>query len=204
MSAHAVAFDHESGPPIERGRLGVWLFIAGEAMFFAGLFAAWLVLRAGAPDWPAEPRVGLGLGIAFTVVLALASITAGAAARAARRGDRPRLVRWLGVTALLGAVFLACQAYEYAHLFAQSIAPRTDVAWGMFFALTGAHGAHVLVGALWNLVLCVRARLGLVFHERYMTIEETELWNRLHTNTPAMVLTLDDVPLTSLYAATPP
>jgi cytochrome c oxidase subunit 3 len=176
MSAHAVAFDHESGPPIEHGRLGVWLFIAGEAMFFAGLFSAWLVLRAGAPDWPAAPRVELGLGIAFTAVLALASLTAGAAARAARHGDTARLVRWLGLTALMGAVFLGGQAYEYAHLFQMGIAPRTDVAWGMFFVITGAHGAHVLVGVLWNLVLTWRAWRGQVPRWRARYVEYAALY----------------------------
>jgi heme/copper-type cytochrome/quinol oxidase subunit 3 len=176
MSAHAVAYDHESGPPIERGRLGVWLFIAGEAMFFVGLFAAWLVLRGGAPDWPAAPRVELGLGIGFTVVLALASLAAAAAARAARRGDNGRLVRWLASTALLGALFLGGQAYEYVHLFERGIAPRTDVAWGMFFVITGAHGAHVLVGALWNLALSWRAWRGHVPRWRARHVEYAALY----------------------------
>jgi cytochrome c oxidase subunit 3 len=171
MSAHAYAYEHESGPPIEHGRLGVWLFIAGETMFFAGLFAAWLVLRGGAPDWPVAPRVELWLGLVFTAVLGLASLAAGAAARAARRGDTARLVRWLGVTALMGAVFLGGQAYEYSHLFRQGIAPRTDVAWGMFFVITGAHGAHVLVGALWNLALTWRAWRGHVPRWRARYVE---------------------------------
>ncbi|MEZ6018491.1 MAG: heme-copper oxidase subunit III [Planctomycetota bacterium] len=165
MSAHAVAYDYESGPPIERGRLGVWLFIVGEVMFFAGLFSAWLVLRAGARDWPAAPRVDLNLGIAFTVVLLLASVAAGAATRAARRGAGDsagggRLTRWLFVAAALGAAFLGGQAYEYAHLLREGIAPRTDVAWGMFFLITAAHGTHVLVGVVWNLVLAWRAWRG--------------------------------------------
>ena len=46
-----------------------------------------------------------------------------------------------------------------------------------------------------------RARAGLLFHERHMLTNEVDLWNHLGTTAPADVLTLDDVPLTSLYRA---
>jgi len=160
MSAHAVAYDYESGPAIERGRLGVWLFVGSELMFFAGLFSAWFVLRAGAADWPAEPRVSLGLGLGFTAVLALASLAAAAAVRAARRGARGATARWLFFTGLLGLGFLGGQVYEYQHLLAAGSWPRTDVAWGLFYALTAAHGLHVAVGVLWNFGLWVQAWRG--------------------------------------------
>jgi hypothetical protein len=48
-----------------------------------------------------------------------------------------------------------------------------------------------------------RARAGLLFHERHMTNDELSLWNRLHTTRPAQVVTLHDVPLTTLYVAEP-
>ena len=44
-----------------------------------------------------------------------------------------------------------------------------------------------------------RARQGLLFHERHMQSLEIQLWEALHTTAPAEVVTLDDVPLTSLY-----
>lgn len=176
MSAPSVAFDYESGPALEPGRLGVWLFVVGEAMFFVGLFSAWFVLRSGASDWPAAPRVGLPLGIGFTVTLLSASVAAGAGARAARRGDARRCARWLALTALSGVLFLGGQAYEYSHLFGQGIAPRTDVAWGLFFVITGAHGLHVLVGVVWTLCLALLARRGRVPRWRARIVEYGALY----------------------------
>ncbi|MCY1056576.1 hypothetical protein [Nannocystis sp. SCPEA4] len=45
-----------------------------------------------------------------------------------------------------------------------------------------------------------RARAGLLFHERHMLSNEVDLWNHFGTTAPVDVVTLDDVPLTSLYA----
>jgi len=46
-----------------------------------------------------------------------------------------------------------------------------------------------------------RARAGLIFHERHMTTDEVSLWNRMRTTRPTQVITLHDVPLTTLYVA---
>jgi heme/copper-type cytochrome/quinol oxidase subunit 3 len=176
LSHGAVAFEYESGPPIEHGRLGIWLFVGSEAMFFAGLFSAWFVLRAGDPAWPTEPRVDLGIGIGASVLLALASLSAGAAVRSARRGAAPRVARWSGLAALAGALFLGVQAFEYRHLADAGIVPRTDVAAGMFFAITGAHGLHVLVGVVWQAVLAARAARGRVPQHRARHVEYGALY----------------------------
>lgn len=48
-----------------------------------------------------------------------------------------------------------------------------------------------------------RARSGLLFHELHMTTDEVALWQQLGTTVPAQVLSLDDVPLTSLYTEPP-
>jgi len=160
LSSEGLVLEYESGAAIEPGRLGIWLFLASECLFFAGLGSAWWVLRAGDSTWPEASRLDLRIGLAFTALLLCASFSAGAAVRAARQGARARLVSWTLVTAHFGVLFLAGQAWEYNHLFAAGIAPRTDLAWGFFFVLTGAHGVHVLVGVLWSLGLAVQARRG--------------------------------------------
>jgi hypothetical protein len=57
----------------------------------------------------------------------------------------------------------------------------------------GRWPAHLQPGAL------RRARSGLLFHELHMTADEVALWEQLGTTAPAQVVSLDDVPLTSLY-----
>lgn len=124
--------------------VGVVVWLASELMFFAGIFAAYFTLRAVNDTWPpegVEPET-VRTGIA-TVVLVASSGTMHLAVAAARREDRRGAIRWLGVTALLGILFLSNQALEYAE------APFTisDHAYGsIFYTATGIHGLHVIGG----------------------------------------------------------
>ena len=133
-----------SAPPIETARLGMWVFLASEAMLFAGLIGAYLFLRTGKAGF--ESGAGVlerGLVGANTCVLVLSSVTW---TRALRAPDRATLVRWLAVTLLLGTAFLAIQSNEYAGLLSAGHLPRTNIFWACFFVLTGVHGLHVLGG----------------------------------------------------------
>jgi cytochrome c oxidase subunit 3 len=124
--------------------VGVVVWLASELMFFSGLFAAWFTLRSSTTPWP-PPDVELSTSrtALATAVLIASSFTMHRAVGAATRGDRVGSVRWLGLTALLGAVFLGNQAWEYVE------APFriSSHAYGsMFYLLTGFHGLHVLGG----------------------------------------------------------
>ena len=133
----------------------MWVFLATDAMGFGALFIAYAVLRVRADSWP-DPRARLALAPAaiMTFLLLASSLTmtlAAAAARpAARRG-------WLLGTLLLGLGFLAGGAFEYGHLGAGKtpMGLSTDLHASTFYALTGYHGLHVLVGVgalAWMLV----------------------------------------------------
>src|SRR3954452_16208814 len=86
--------------------VGVVVWLASELMFFSGLFAAWFTLRASTKPWPPE---GAELATARTAIATLvllgSSFTMHLAHGAAKRDDRRGAVRWLAVTALLGALF---------------------------------------------------------------------------------------------------
>ena len=79
----------------------------------------------------------------FTLVLVASSFTMHGAVRAAERGDRRNAVRWLAVTFVLGAIFVANQALEYAQL---DFSISTDAYGSIFFLTTGFHGLHVIGG----------------------------------------------------------
>jgi len=138
------AADHESGPPVESARFGLWLFLGSEALLFAGLIGSYLFLRTGSRAFPSPGEALDRLFVGFnTLLLVASSITATRAVKAGPQGTR---LRWLGATLLLGGVFLALQLREYAGLWAQGILPRTNLYWSCFFVLTGVHGLHVLAG----------------------------------------------------------
>ena len=95
--------------------VGVVVWLASELMFFAGLFAAYFTLRSVNDVWPPE---GVELETArtavATVVLVASSGTCTSPWWRPARGDRRAAARWLGLTALLGAMFLTNQVLEYA------------------------------------------------------------------------------------------
>jgi cytochrome c oxidase subunit 3 len=124
--------------------VGVVVWLASELMFFAGLFGAYFTLRSVNDAWPPDGvELPTARTAAATAVLIASSGTMHLAIEAARREDRRGAIRWLVVTAVMGAVFLTNQLVEYAE------APFAidDHAYGsIFYVMTGFHGLHVIGG----------------------------------------------------------
>ena len=127
------------------GEFGVIVFLASDVMLFAPFFAAYFLLRANNVPWPpGDVELDVPRAAAATLVLFASSFTMHAADQAQHRPDGAATVRrWLLVTMLFGAVFLANQLAEFATLsFGADSHPYGSVFWG----LTGLHGAHVTAG----------------------------------------------------------
>jgi cytochrome c oxidase subunit 3 len=156
--------------------LGVKLAILSEVMLFGALFAAYFVVRAASAAWP--PVAGLerpelllpGLN---TLLLVSSSLTMQWAVRSARRGARSGILRWLGLTLLLGGIFLAVQAYEFA---SNGFGLSAGIFGSTFYILTGFHGAHVLAGLILIGIVANRARRGLISGERHTAVEATSFY----------------------------
>ncbi|HWP67088.1 MAG TPA: cytochrome c oxidase subunit 3 [Candidatus Limnocylindria bacterium] len=133
-------------PAIPNEVLGTLIFVGAEAMVFAGLISAFVVLRAGMPAWPPidQPRFPLGVTTLNTAVL----LASGWTMHRARRGDT---ARWLGITLALGVAFLTIQGIEWARLVAHGLRIVGGVYGGLFATLIGTHAVHVAGGvvALW-------------------------------------------------------
>ena len=154
MEAQAHAAPASTATGIPNGKLGIWVFLASEVMFFGGLIAAYIVLRSGHPHWPGpEGHLDARLGTLNTLVLICSSTTIVLALAAAKRGAKAAIRRWLLVTVLLGATFLVIKGFEYHAKFSHHILPSTNVFWSCYFVLTGFHALHVLGGIAFNLVV---------------------------------------------------
>jgi heme/copper-type cytochrome/quinol oxidase subunit 3 len=137
---------------IPHGKLGMWLFLASEVMFFTGLLGAYIVLRFSHPSWPGpEGHLSVPIGTMNTLFLIGSSVTIVLALAASQAGALPRARWWLTVTIALGCLFLTVKGFEYAAKFAHHILPSTNVFWSCYFALTGLHALHVLGGIIFNL-----------------------------------------------------
>lgn len=152
------------------GMLGMVLFIVSEVMFFGGLFAAYFFVRSQSATWPPAgvEKLELAFPAVNTAILLVSGVTMHLAAVAIRRGHRLGLTFWVFVTLALGSAFLGGQGYEYANA---GFGPDDGIFGSTFFVLTGAHGAHVIVGLALLGMLLVRAVNGEFSRTRDLAVE---------------------------------
>jgi cytochrome c oxidase subunit 3 len=167
------AEEHHKPGGISSSLLGMVLFIASEVMFFGGLFGAYFTIRSAATQWPPEgtPHLETWYAAVLTTILVSSSVTMQFGVWAIRRNDQRRLISWLAVSLLLGAIFLAGQAYEYSTLIEEGMTLSSGVFGSTFYTLTGFHGAHVAGGAAFILIVLLRARSGQFTARYHDTVE---------------------------------
>ncbi len=174
---HHPVYDYDSGPPVHRGKFAIWLFLATEVMFFTGLIGTYIVLRWGTDAWPdPSERLNVPVTALNTFFLICSSATMVKAVDASMRGYRGGILRWLGLTILIGSIFVGIQAYEYRELILEGRLPNLDLFYSTFYAMTGFHGLHVSAGVIWLLVVWIAVLLGKLPQENYMRIELAGLY----------------------------
>lgn len=144
----------------------MWIFLASDALTFAGLLSGYGVARLHSGTWPRQGEIfNLWVVATMTFILICSSATMAMAVGSARRGDRAAAVRFLALTILGGLTFLGMQAYEWTHFILEG-ARLTTNPWGVplfsatFFVITGFHGGHVTSGVLYLLGVTLRALRG--------------------------------------------
>jgi cytochrome c oxidase subunit 3 len=172
---------NDSGHEVQPTRFnsGMWaiiMFIGSEVMFFAALFTTYFYLRGKIPAW--EPVFGekpswQGLPLVNTIELVTSSVTMQLAVSAIRKGDRRKLILWLVPTLILGVAFLTGQAYEYTRL---GFLPKDGIFAGVFFTLTGFHGAHVTGGVVFIAICFYRTLRGQFTANRHLAVEAASIY----------------------------
>lgn len=149
----------ETAYRIETAKLGLWLGLGTITMLFAAFTSAYIVRSAGT-DWVSlqvPPLLWLN-----SAVLLLSSMTMEIARRNFNHWRPVRFRKWLFVTAVLGALFLAGQVVAWNQLAAQGIYLASHPHSSFFYVLTAVHGLHLLAGVLlllYVLTLAARYRL---------------------------------------------
>src|SRR2546427_13193511 len=143
--------------PESWGKLGMWIFLAGDAVGFGTLLAGYGAMRATSADWPNPgERLGITLTAFMTFLLICSSVTMVNALEWLSRGDKARAKRFLAFTARGGTIFVSMQAYEWTHLIHRGLHINGNP-WGTalfgtsFFLVTGFHGLHVTAGVIYLL-----------------------------------------------------
>jgi cytochrome c oxidase subunit 1 len=129
-------------------RLGVWLFLASEAMFFGSLFSAYVLLRTGGATWPAVDWIDRPRTFVLTALLAVATVgvrltMTGAPALAAENSTRRK---WLWIAVAAASLFCAVKLWDFATILGDGRRAADHLALASWFALTGTHWLHVAGG----------------------------------------------------------
>ncbi len=149
--------------------VGTIIWLSSELMFFAALFAAYFTIRAVSSDlWAQETQLlNIPFSTANTIILVLSSATCQLGVFAAERGDVAGLRKWFAITYVMGAIFIAGQALEYAELVHAGLTIPSSAYGTVFYLATGFHGIHVTGGLIAFLFV-----LGRTFMARRFTHEQ--------------------------------
>lgn len=157
---------HTPKQQYEAAKLGMWLFLAQEVLFFSGLFVAYLVFRMWYPEaWSVgSHELNRYMGLGNTIVLLFSSLTAVLAVRSAQLGERKATGNYILITIACAFVFMIVKYFEYSHKFHAGLLPGqyfapvaghtvatsfpagTHFFFSIYFMATGVHGLHVLIG----------------------------------------------------------
>ncbi|MDB4973775.1 MAG: Cytochrome c oxidase polypeptide, partial [Myxococcaceae bacterium] len=160
---------HHFETPVQQfdaAKLGMWLFLGQEVLFFSGLFVAYLVFRLWYPDaWSVcSHELDWKMGTVNTLVLLFSSLTAVLAVRSAQLGKRAEVNLYILVTIACAFAFLVIKYFEYVHKFEAGLLPGSHFApvaghthatvfppgsaayFSIYFMATGVHGLHVIIG----------------------------------------------------------
>lgn len=149
--------DNHLNQQTDKVTFGFWVYLMTDCVLFASLFATYAVLHTstfGGP--PSFVLFNLPSVLLETLVLLTSSFTSGLALLAAQRHETDKTLDFLGVTFVLGALFLGLELSEFSHLIQSGNSWQASGFLSAFFTLVGTHGLHITVGLIWILVLLVR------------------------------------------------
>ena len=169
-------------------KMGMWLFLYTELLLFGGLFLVYMVYRALNPDefLLASLELNVWMGTINTVILLTSSLTIAMALSALQMGKNKLAVNlsWLTILAALG--FLVIKYFEWGAKFEHGLFPGMEHYDGLplgerlyfylYFFMTGLHALHVIVGAIFILVVIKKIQNGKVTQEKFSLLENSALY----------------------------
>ncbi|RPE75958.1 cytochrome c oxidase subunit 3 [Vulcaniibacterium tengchongense] len=143
-----------------------------NSLLWPGYSASWPSNGPGAIGGTYQTIPAWGLPLLNTLILLTSGVTITVAHHALKAGQRGKLLLFLGLTVLLGCVFLGFQAEEYIHAYTElNLTLGSGIYGSTFFMLTGFHGAHVTLGTIMLAVIWFRCLKGHFSKDNHFAFE---------------------------------
>jgi cytochrome c oxidase subunit III len=167
MQGHSAAHSDAMAEPafsVPAKKMAMWLFIIADTATFAGCLVAYGFIRNATPDWPRPFHSVINVAI-MTFILLTSSLTMLFGIRAAREDNKSGALRWVMITAALGALFAILHIREWLGMISEGVTIFHNP-WGTplfgsaFFSITGLHLLHVTGGVIALLAVGLRYKGG--------------------------------------------
>lgn len=169
-------------------KLGMWLFIFTEILFFGGLFVIYSVYRYMNPvafDL-AHKELSVTMGFVNTVVLLVSSATIAMSISAIQMGKKKHSFYFLAITIVLAIVFLINKYFEWGSKFEHGMYPGSDLMsmlsqgdmlfFSLYFFMTGLHALHIIIGIVLLAVCLAKVNKGLIHSGKFALLENSGLY----------------------------
>ncbi|RLD91058.1 MAG: cytochrome c oxidase subunit 3 family protein [Bacteroidetes bacterium] len=179
---------HDEHRDDEASKLGIWLFIFTELLFFGGLFITYAVYRHAHPQafHMAAQQLDVAVGTINTVILLISSMTIAMATTSIQKKDKRTTLILIGITLVLALVFLVNKYFEWSAKIDHGIWPGSPLLeelgkgdtlfFGLYFFMTGLHALHIIIGMILIIVIFVRVRKDKISFDNFQLLENGGLY----------------------------
>ena len=175
-------YDHEGS------KLGMWLFIFTELLFFGGLFIVYGVSRYknGIAFSMSAEELDVTIGTVNTIILLISSATIAMSVSSIQMRRAKLTIALLSATLILGFIFLINKYFEWGAKIDHGLYPGSDILqqfghgetlfFGLYYFMTGLHALHIIIGMIFIAVMIVKVRNGKIHANRFVQLENAGLY----------------------------
>lgn len=169
-------------------KIGMWLFLFTEVLLFGGLFLVYSVYRSmhTAEFHSAARELSTAVGAMNTIILLTSSLTMALSISAIQRNEKTRSIIYQLVTIILGIAFLGNKYLEWSEHIRHGYFPNAPellaqthgkiLFFGLYYVMTGLHGAHVIIGASLIVYALLLTGRGKIAADNFVILENTGLF----------------------------
>jgi len=172
----------------EGSKLGMWLFIFTELLFFGGLFIVYAVMRYknGTAFGLAAEELDVSIGAINTIILLISSATIAMSITAIQLKKKKLTIILLATTLILALVFLVNKYFEWGAKIEHGLYPGSEslhqlghgevLFFGLYYFMTGLHALHIIIGIVFIAVMIAKVQNEKLNVDRYVQLENAGLY----------------------------